>query len=402
MDPKFRKPYNAAMTADKSTHKYAALLGYMESRLGFPVDFRISETPVFLTEELTREVVRAGWEIAGAVTSPDYLAGADRAIPPGLAVPNEDEHTTFLQVDFALSHVEGDASGRIVPRLIELQGFPSLYAFQWLLEHAFRDTFGIPEDLAPYFDGLDEQSYVDVLREVIVDGSDPETVVLLEIEPEKQKTRVDFTVTERLTGIATVGVDQVTVRGRQVFYRKDGREIPVHRIYNRVIFDEAARKGLDLGPLFRQELDATWVGHPNWFLRISKFSLPFLDTPCCPEAAFVSDLQEVPPDLENYVLKPLYSFAGLGVEVNVTAERLRSLERPESYILQRKVTYAPAIETPDVPAKAEVRMMFVWPDGEARPRLINNLVRMSKGAMMGVDFNKDRTWIGASQAYHAP
>jgi hypothetical protein len=389
MDPKFRQAFNALCTADK----YAELLRYLGSRLGEPVDFRISETPVFLTEDLTREVVRAGWEIARTVTSPEYLAGADRAIPPGLAVPNEDEHTTFLQVDFALVR---DEHGRIVPRLIELQGFPSLYAFQWLLEKAYRETFGIPDELAPYFEGLDEESYVDVLREVIVDGSDPETVVLLEIEPEKQKTRADFTCTERLLGVPAVDLREVIERSGRLFYRREGRELPIHRIYNRVIFDELQRKGLP-DDLFRRELDVTWVGHPNWYFKISKWSLPFLDSPYAPPARFLSDVVEIPEDLDNYVLKPLYSFAGLGVEVAPTAERLRSIRDRENFILQRKVDYAPCIETPDVPAKAEIRMMFVWKD---RLRLINNLVRMSKGALMGVDFNKDKTWIGGSSGYH--
>jgi hypothetical protein len=391
MDPKFRRAYNAAFTAEK----YTELLGYLEGKLGFPVDFRISETPVFLTEELTREVVRAGWEIARTVTAPEYLAGADRAIPPGLAVPNEDAHTTFLQVDFALVR---DETGRIVPRLIELQGFPSLYAFQWLLEWAFRETFGISEDLAPYFDGLDEKSYIEELREVIVGGSDPETVVLLEIEPEKQKTRADFTCTERLLGVPAVDLREVIERSGKLFYRREGRELPIHRIYNRVIFDELKRKGLP-DALFRKDLDVTWVGHPNWYFKISKWSLPFLDSPYAPPARFLSDVTELPDDLENYVLKPLYSFAGLGVEVAPTAERLRAIQDPEDFILQRKVDYAPCIETPDIPAKAEIRMMFVWKD---RLRLINNLVRMSKGAMMGVDFNKDKTWIGASLGYHPP
>jgi len=391
MDRRIRQAYNAAFTPEK----HAELLRYLQSKLGHGVDFRISETPLFLTEELTREVVRAGLDIARAVTSPEYLAGADRAIPPGLAVPNEDAHTTFLQVDFALV---SDADGRIVPRLIELQGFPSLYAFQWLLEKAFRDTFGISDELAPYFDGLDEESYVDVLREVIVDGSDPETVVLLEIEPEKQKTRADFTCTERLLGVPSVDLREVTERGGKLFYRREGRELPIHRIYNRVIFDELQRKGLP-DDLFRKELDVTWVGHPNWYFKISKWSLPFLDSPYAPPARFLSDVTEPPEDLENYVLKPLYSFAGLGVEVAPTADRLRSIQDRDNFILQRKVDYAPSIQTPDIPAKAEIRMMFVWKD---RLRLINNLVRMSKGAMMGVDFNKDKTWIGASLGYHPP
>jgi hypothetical protein len=396
MVPELRRAFNAGFTAER----YAALLHDLDAETGFHVDFRICETPLFLSDALTARLVEAANEIVAAVTSSSYLKEASRAVPPGLAVPGDEGRPVFLQVDFALVR---DETGEIVPRLIELQGFPSLYGFQWLLDRGFRSHYkAMPAGWTPYFAGLDEGTYADYLRQAIVGGADPDNVVLLEIEPEKQKTRVDFALTERLVGIETVGVDQVTVRGREVFYRRNGREVPIHRIYNRVIFDEATRKGLDLGPLFRRELKPTWVGHPNWFLKISKFSLPFLRSRYAPQAWFVSDLEELPPDLENYVLKPLYSFAGLGVEVGVTAERLRSLERPQDFILQRKVDYAPLVDTPDGGAKAEVRMMFVWPEGEDRPRLINNLVRMSKGAMMGVDFNKDRTWIGASQAYHSP
>ncbi|HEV7515655.1 MAG TPA: hypothetical protein VGR07_05080 [Thermoanaerobaculia bacterium] len=398
MVPELRRAFNADFTADK----YAALQRDLDAAVGFPIGFRLCETPLFLSGELTRDLERAAYEVAAAVTSPAYLAAAGRAVPPELAVPGEEGLPTFLQVDFALVRDPADAS-RIVPRLIELQAFPSLYGFQWLIDRGYRSHYpAMPAGFTPYFAGLDEVTYAERLRQVIVGDCAPENVILLEIEPEKQKTRVDFAVTERLVGIATVGVDQVTVCGREVFYEQDGRLVPVRRIYNRVIFDEATRKGLDLGPLFRRELDVTWVGHPNWFLKISKFSLPWIDSPYAPRAWFVSDLEEIPADLENYVLKPLFSFAGLGVEVGVTAERLRSLADPEHYILQRKVDYEPLVVTPDGGAKAEVRMMFVWPEGEEGPQLVNNLVRMSKGAMMGVDFNKDKTWIGASQAYHTP
>jgi hypothetical protein len=391
MTPEIRRAYNAAFTEER----YLGLVRFLEGSAGFPIDFRISETPLFLSAELTREIEAAAWEIFGQVTSEEYLRQAERAVPPELAVPGDEGHPVFLQIDFALA---ADESGRIVPQLIELQGFPSLYGFQWLLDRGFRESFPIPAGLSPYFDGLDEVTYPQRLSEVIVDGCDPENVVLLEIEPEKQKTRVDFAVTERLLGIPTVGASEVIERGGRLFYRKNGREVPIRRIYNRVIFDEMLRKGLRLDHLFRRELvDAEWVGHPNWYLKISKYSLPFLRSRYAPPAYFLDQLTEYPPDLERWVLKPLYSFAGLGVELAPTAERLRSIANPADYLLQRRVDYAPVVETPDGPAKAEIRMMFAWKD---EPRLINNLVRMSKGAMMGVDFNKDKTWIGASLAYH--
>ena len=396
MVPEIRRAYNAEFTPER----YAGLLRNLEAGGGGGADFRIGETPIFLPEALTRELVAASTEILAAVTSEAYLKEAGRAVPPHLFVPGDEGHAVFLQIDFAI--VRGE-DGELAPRLIELQGFPSLYGFQWLLEKSFRANFpAIPADWTPYFGGLNPETYPDVLREVIVAGCDPENVVLLEIEPEKQKTRIDFHVTEKLLGIKTVCATKVVERGGRLFYLEDGREVPILRIYNRVIFDEVERRGLDLSRIFHRDLvDVTWVGHPNWYLKISKFSLPFIKSRYCPPTSFVSDLKEFPDDLENYVLKPLYSFAGLGVELGPTPERLRALPDPQNFILQRRVDYAAAIETPEEPAKAEIRMMFLWNSGaNDRPRLVNNLVRVSKGKMMGVDFNKDKTWTGASSAYH--
>lgn len=395
MIPELRRAFNGAFTEDL----YRGMLRDLEDEVGFPIEFRISETPLFLPAELDAELRRAAGEIVDTVISEDYLRHTDRALPPGLAVPGESPNPVFLQVDFALAR---DESGAVVPRLIELQGFPSLYGFQWLLDRGFRRWFDIPKDLTPYFGGLDELTYVQCLQEVVVGDCDPEEVVLLEVEPERQKTRCDFEVMDRILGIRTVDPRQVWEREGQLWYEKGGREVPVRRIYNRVIFDELQRKGLTFDHLFGRDirdLKAEWIGHPNWYFRISKFSLPYLKPPYAPETFFLSEVPELPKDLDDWVLKPLYSFAGLGVELGPSAERLKSIADPANYLLQRKVEYAPVVETPDGGAKAEVRMMFVWQDG--RPRLINNLVRMSKGAMMGVDFNKKKTWVGASLAYHS-
>jgi hypothetical protein len=394
MVPDIRRAYNAGFTQQR----YEEMVRDLERDAGCPSIFRICETPLFLSERLTRELITASNEILGFVTSGEYLKQSDRAVPPHLRVPGDEGHTVFFQVDFAITRGE---DGELTPRLIELQGFPSLYGFQWLLEKEFRSHFpAVPDDWSPYFSGLTAETYPAALRDVIVADCDPEQTVLLEIDPAHQKTRIDFCVTEQLLGIPVVDAREVIERGGRLFYPREGQEVPIRRIYNRVIFDELERKGIDLSRIFHRDLvDVTWVGHPNWYLKISKFSLPFIKSRYCPPTWFVSDLREVPEDLENYVLKPLFSFAGLGVELGPTRERLRSLPDPENFILQRRVDYAAALETPDEPAKAEVRMMFVWKD---RPLLVNNLVRISKGKMMGVDFNKDKTWIGASSAYHPP
>jgi len=405
MVPELRRAFNAAFTEEK----HRALLAGLAREVGFAVDFRVSETPIFLDVAVSRRLAEAADDVLAAVTAPGYLEAARRAVPPDLAVPGPEGHPPFLQVDFALTW---GAEGELLPQLIELQGFPSLYGFQWLLDRETRRAFpgAVPDGWTTYFGGLDPAGYVERLRRTIVGDEDPESVVLLEIDPDHQKTRIDFVATERLLGIAAVDPRQVFASGGRLVYRRaepggGAREVPIRRLYNRVILDEVTRRGFHLEHLFRRdvaELGAAWVGHPNWFFRISKFSLPFVASRYAPPAYFVSDLATYPADLEHYVLKPLYSFAGLGVELGPTRERLRSLPRPEEFILQRKVDYAPFVETPDVPAKAEVRMMYLWDDPDRRPVLVNNLVRMSKGAMMGVDFNKDKTWIGASLAYHPP
>jgi hypothetical protein len=289
-----------------------------------------------------------------------------------------------------------------VPRLIELQAFPSLFGFQLLLLDCLRKSFpAIPRNWTSSFGGIKDREYIELLRRTIIADAKPENVVLLEIEPAKQKTRVDFAATERLLGIRPICVTQVKQRGRELFYLRDGKETRIERIYNRVIFDELLRrKDVDLAFRFHDELDVTWMGHPNWYFRVSKHSLPFLKTQHTSPAFFADQF----PDNENigdYVLKPLYSFAGLGVDMEPTRKKIVGLTNAHEWILQRKVDYAAFLPTVDGHcSKAEIRMMFVWPEEDPRPTLVNNLVRMSQGKMMGVDFNIDKTWVGASIALH--
>jgi hypothetical protein len=389
----------ARFNADFSQEKYAALLRCVNETEKWPADFRISETPIFLTEDFTDEVTRAAYEIVSLVRTPQFNRHAEDAIPNGLAVPNESAHPNFLVVDFGIC-TEG---GRLVPRLIELQAFPSLFGFQLLVLDCLRKAYpAIPRDWTSSFGGIKDETYVEILRRTIIDDAAPENVILLEIEPEKQKTRIDFAATETLLGIRSVCVTKLKKRGQELFYEHDGREVRVQRIYNRVIFDELIRRpDLDLPFRFQDDLEVEWVGHPNWYFRVSKHSLPFLKTEHTSPAYFADGFPES-EKVEDYVLKPLYSFAGLGVDMEPTREKLSALEKPHEWILQKKVQYAEFVETTDGPkSKAEIRMMFVWPEREQDPILVNNLVRMSQGKMMGVDFNKEKTWVGSSIALHA-
>jgi hypothetical protein len=394
MDPQLRAAFNADFTAEK----YAALLQCVNQTERWPADFRVSETPIFLSEEFTRDVVEAANQIVRQTQTPEFVRHSAPAIPANLVVPNESSHPNFLVVDFGIC-TEG---ARLVPRLIELQAFPSLFGFQWLLLGCMRKAFpAIPREWTSSFGGIKDEQYLEILRRTILAGSAPENVILLEIEPEKQKTRIDFAATESMLGIRPICLTKTRKRGRQLFYERDGREVRIERIYNRVIFDELLRRpDLQTSFNFQDDLDVTWVGHPNWYFRISKHSLPFLKTKHTAPAFFADEFPagEAPGD---YVLKPLYSFAGLGVEMEPTREKIEKLAKPRDWILQKKVRYAEFVATPGGPkSKAEIRMMFVWPETEPDPILVNNLVRMSQGKMMGVDFNKDKTWVGSSIALH--
>jgi hypothetical protein len=394
MESSLRSKFNADFTSEK----YAALIRCVNETEKWPADFRISETPIFLTREFNDEVMRVAYTIVDQTRTPEFARHAASAIPKGLEVPNESAHPNFLVVDFGIC-AEGD---RLVPRLIELQAFPSLFGFQLLLLHCIRKAYPvIPRNWTSSFGGIKDEAYIELLRRTIVADVDQENVVLLELEPEKQKTRIDFAATETLLGIRPVCVTKIRKRGRQLFYDRDGREVRIERIYNRVIFDELIRRpDLNLPFQFQDDLDVTWVGHPNWYFRISKHSLPFLKTEHTTPSFFANEFP-AGEKIDNYVLKPLYSFAGLGVEMEPTREKVRALKNPQEWILQKKVNYAAFVPTVDgLQSKAEIRMMFVWPENDRDPILVNNLVRMSQGEMMGVDFNIDNTWVGASIALH--
>lgn len=395
MHPELRARFNADFTAGR----YANLLRTANETEYWPVDFRISESPLFLTDEFTAEIQQAAENIVAQLRTPEFERHAGKAIPPGLEVPGETPHPIFLAVDFAVC----DEGGRLTPRLIELQGFPSLYAFQLFLVGCMRAAFpAIPPDWKSFFSGFNEESYTALLRRTIIGDADTENVILLEVEPEKQPTRIDFACTDSLLGVRPVCLTEITKRGRQLFYRRDKREVRIERIYNRVIFDELLRRpDLKPGFDFQDEIDVKWIGHPNWYFRISKHSLPYLKSEHAAPAFFANEFA-AGERIDDYVLKPLYSFAGLGVDLHPTLEKLAALPDPRAWIMQKKVAYADFVPTTDGPrSKAEIRMMFIWPeDGE--PMLVNNLVRMSQGEMMGVKFNKDKTWVGASIALHAP
>ena len=324
MYPPLRQQFNAAFTSEA----YAALVRAVNETERWPTDFRVSETPIFLTVEFAEEVTRAGHQILAQLRTLEFARHAQTAIPPGLEVPNETPHPLFIQIDFAICEDPADPS-RLIPQLIELQGFPSLYAFQPFVLRCMRDAFpAIPADWTPFFSGLNPESYFDLLQKAVLRNHSPEDVILMEIDPHLQKTRIDFACTERLLGVRPVSVDTIKRRGKSLFYERDGNEVRISRIYNRLIFDELLRRpDLKLDFRLQDELDVEWAGHPNWYFRISKHSLPFLKTEHTSPAWFADEFPES-ESLEDYVLKPLYSFAGLGVDIEPTREKLSAIDDP--------------------------------------------------------------------------
>ena len=392
MIPSLRQRFNKGFTPDK----YQTFLRQMDEVSGTHVSFRLSETPCFFPKELIDRMAADGAElIRQLVDSPAYHAKSDEAVPAEFKVPNEAPHPMFVQVDFGLVR---DARGELQPKLVELQAFPSLYAYQVSLAEAYLDVYGLragEPNLKYFLGGLDQNSYCELLHRAIVGAHDPENVILMEIHPQEQKTLPDFLLTEKMLGIKTVDIVDIKKDGRRLYYERDGKRVPIGRIYNRAIVDELERKNVKLGFDWRDDLEVEWAGHPNWYFRVSKFSIPYLKHASVPKTWFLDRLDEIPADLENYALKPLYSFAGLGVVIAPKKEDIAAIpaEKRPYYILQERMHFEPVIATPFGGTKAEVRVMYIWLD-ELTPAL--TIIRMGRGLMMGVDHNKNMEWVGAS------
>ena len=391
MIPTLRRAFNESWT----DAGYRDLVARLESVTGAALGFPISETPCFFPRALMNELAATGVTLVRQILdSPGAMAAAEAVVPERFRGPNAGERPVFLQVDFGLVRGEG---GRLEPKLVELQAFASLYGFQLAVAEAYRDAFHLSPALGLFLGGLDHASYHAVVREAITGGHDPHEVVLMEIEPRKQKTWPDFVVTEQMWGVRAIDTAEVERDGRRLFYSRDGRRTQIRRVYNRVIPDELERKRVPLPFDYRDELDVEWAGHPAWYFRISKFSIPFLEHPSVPKTWFLHELDRLPDDRDRYLLKPLFSFAGGGIIFAPTDAQVAAIPEAErsNYILQERIQFEPVIDTPDGPTQAEIRIMYVYTDaGELKPVL--PLIRMGRGKMMGVDHNKGLRWVGAS------
>lgn len=392
MIPSIRQQYNRQFSEDK----YNAYLDDLENVFPGQLDFRTAETPVFIPKTFWQKVHDACESIMDQVSTPEYYRQSENAVPAHVKVPGDEGHPQFIAFDFGICLSE---AGELEPQLIEMQGFPTLFAWQAIQPEIHRKHFDWPEGFDFYLSGYNHNSYAQLLKDIIAGKENPENVVLLEIFPEKQKTRVDFFATEALIGIKTVCLTKLLQEGKDLYYEKDGRKVKITRIYNRLIFDDLFHQSPEVqekGKLMLQDLNVTWVPHPNWFYRLSKYTLPFIDHAFVPNTKFLHEAKPLPEDLENYVVKPLFSFAGQGVIIDVTKEAIQKIVDPQNWIIQRKVQYAAVIETPGQPAKCEIRIFYFWPPGADRPVATNNLSRLSRGKMIGVRYNKDMDWVGGS------
>jgi hypothetical protein len=398
--PELRQAFNR----DYRPENYQALLEDCARRARAPLEFRISETPCFFPRRLMEKIADTGAELTHQLLgNAAFLKASEQAVPERFRVPRCPAHPHFMTADFGLVR-EGD--GSLAPRLVELQAFPSIFGFQAMVSESYARSFHLPAHLDRFLNGHDDASYWALLRKVIVGNHAPENVILLEIEPEAQKTLPDFHIHEDRLGIRTVDIAKLKREGRRLSYRNGTRDVPIERIYNRAIVDELERKGVMLPFDYRDDLDVEWAGHPNWYFRISKFAIPWLNHPAVPSAVFLNDWYDgkgrdlLPEDREQWVFKPLYSFAGKGVQFAPADAELASIpeDQRHNFLLQQRVRFEPVIDTPYGPTQTELRIMYVWPDdGTLEP--VISLARMGRGKMMGVDHNRNQEWVGASAGF---
>ena len=393
MQKSIRDTFNKNFTEER----YAAYMKEIDAVSPGALDFRNAETPIFIPKEFTKKMLDACEDIIDIIVAPNFKSITDRSIPADVFVPGDEGHAQCMVFDFGICQ---NANGEYEPQLIEMQGFPTLFAFQAFYSEITAAYAELPEGYSSYLNGYTKETYIQLLKDIIVGEEKVEEVILLEIYPDQQKTRIDFHATKTLLGVETVCLTKLKSEGRTLFYiRENGEKQIVKRIYNRLIFDDLQQQE-NLGEIIdlKKDYDVTWLPHPNWFYRISKFTLPFIDNPYVPETFFLNEIT-MPVNLDEYVLKPLFSFAGMGVVIDVTQQDIDNITDPENWILQRKVNYAPIIETMDEPAKAEIRLFYFWKEEWERPIAVHNLARLSKGKMIGTRYNKDKTWVGGTIAY---
>lgn len=411
-----RQKFNAAFS-EKTHQNYLAALN-----TPFPnaLDFTVAETPIFIDKYFTEKILATGDYVNQVIQSDRFNSITEPSLKNVPLFPKQNPLPACIVMDFAIAIND---QNELVPALIELQGFPSLFAYEILQDDCIHKTYTIPAGFSPYLNGYTKEKYLAHLETILkgdtlidtkknldtinrnISDSTKDTLkhtVLLEILPHQQKTRIDFYCTEKYFNIPIVCITEIFVEGNNLYYERDGSKIKIDRIYNRIVLDELKNQTKEIqekGALLQTNLNIEWITHPHHFFRISKFLLPFLKHPYIPKTQFVDQLKKLPTVLEKYILKPLFSFAGQGVIIDISAADIMNIKDPSGWILQEKVNYANCIETPTGPAKAELRLFYFWDKASQKYIATMNLARLSKGKMIGVDYNKNKQWVGGSLAY---
>lgn len=394
MIPIYRKQFNAEF----SETKYQEYLNYINELYPNSIDFRIAETPLFLSSVFKKQLLEVGEYVCSQIVAADFISKTEKSLQNTRSTPNEKGLPECIVMDFAIANND---QNEIVPALIELQGFPSLFAFEVLLDEALRNTYTIPENVTPYLNGYTKEKYLRHLS-TIIKGEQGEHTVLLELLPNQQKTRIDFYCTQHYLNIPIVCITEIFKKGNALYYQREEIDIKIDRIYNRIVAEELKNQPEEIkekADILYSDLTVNWVSHPNHFFRISKYLLPFLYHDWIPKTQFVDQIKSIPNNLEKYILKPLFSFAGQGVIIDVQSSDFGSIIDPANWIMQEKANYAPCIETPDGFAKAEIRLFYFWDKPTQKYIATLNLCRLSKGKMIGVNYNQTATWVGGSLAY---
>ena len=390
MIPEMQAYFNNKLYSDK---KHAEFLSQLNHACGVPIEFRVAEMPIFIGNDMQAKLEQSAIDIIKACIDPQYLTIAKRAIPDAFNVPNQSVKPLFSVIDFAISH---DSSGQLQPKVVELQGFPSLFGYQLRFVESMQKIYGL-EKYSGFPNGINVASYQEILRESLIGNHDPDETCLLEYKPDQQKTRPDFSVIEQLTGMKTTDIETVKKERNALFHQRNGKWVKIRRIFNRAIADELVENSAKVPFDWRDDLDIEWAGHPNWFFLISKQSMPLIEHPSIPKSMILSELKEIPPSLEPFVLKPLFAFAGKGVIMNPALSDIESIpdEERSGYILQEKIHYADCVDTPFGANKVEIRIMLIWPEHEETPLPVMSLARTGRGPMMGVRYN-NIPWTGSS------
>lgn len=380
-----------------SDSAYKNYLASFEKAFPHALDFRVAESPIFIDKTFLQKMLDTGDYVNSVIQSHPFKAMTENALKYCAFFPNETALPDCIIMDFAITL---NKDNKWEPALIEIQGFPSLFAFEILHHECLQNNYTLPMPFSPYINGYNEKKYKSHLDTIL--NKPNKHTVLLEILPHQQKTRIDFYCTEKYFNIPIICLSEIFVEGNKLFYLKNGKKIKIDRIFNRIVLDELKNQSQDIqekGALLQTPLEIEWVTHPHHFFRISKFLLPFLKHKYIPTTLFANSIELKTFELEKFILKPLFSFAGQGVIIDIQTSDIDKLKNMDEWIIQEKVEYANCIDTPTGPAKAEIRLFYFWDEKSQKYIATMNLARLSKGKMIGVDYNKDKQWVGGSLAY---